>query len=261
MKGDETVRIWGYSFNENKGAHDQVRGSKWWAGRAFLHVDRKQDQRWMQFRSEWGFGSRARHTGLYFRLQDVEVEFVFFIGIAHLFSLWFSIEPPPALRKRLYRVDRRIGFRIFDGALWIDGWVPENEWRRGDRRWTIRPADLLFGKEHYKKHPLGTHRATVFMPEGDYLATVELFESEWKRPRGWARRIQRATITPDTPIPIPGKGENSWDIDDDAIHSSTMPARTVADAVAGLYASVMNTRERHGGKNWMPEKGARGWTR
>ena len=34
------------------------------------------------------------------------------------------------------------------------------------------------------------------------------------------------------PIPVPGKGENSWDCDDDAIHSSHGPHSTVHQAVA-----------------------------
>jgi hypothetical protein len=65
------------------------------------------------------------------------------------------------------------------------------------------------------------------------------------------RRI-RAKITPDTPIPFPGKGENSWDCGEDATHSMTCNATNEQEAVAKLVASVLNDRYRHGGKNWRP---------
>lgn len=55
------------------------------------------------------------------------------------------------------------------------------------------------------------------------------------------------------PIPVPGKGENSWDCDDDAIHSSHGPHSTVHQAVAALVASVYRDRTRYGsGPEWQP---------
>jgi hypothetical protein len=62
----------------------------------------------------------------------------------------------------------------------------------------------------------------------------------------------RAEITPDKPIPVPGKGENSWDCDDDASYGMTCAAQTPAEAVAHYSASIQRDRQRHGGNHWVP---------
>lgn len=93
------------------------------------------------------------------------------------------------------------------------------------------------------------------MPEHPYPATVRLFESTWKRPRWpFARRMVRAEIEVEGGIPHPGKGENSWDCDDDATYSLTCQARTAEDAVAKLVGSVLRDRRNYGGRSWRPRE-------
>ena len=77
--------------------------------------------------------------------------------------------------------------------------------------------------------------------------------SIWTFGRCWwnlTERVVRAEITPDTPIPHPGKGENSWDCGEDAIHSLTCQASTTHDAVGEIVKAVLRSRYRYGGLMW-----------
>lgn len=59
-------------------------------------------------------------------------------------------------------------------------------------------------------------------------------------------------------VPVPGKGENSWDCGEDGTQSILFgvdtPIRTYVDAANAFQASVQKTRLRYGGKDWMPER-------
>lgn len=60
-----------------------------------------------------------------------------------------------------------------------------------------------------------------------------------------------------SPVPIPGKGENSHDQEDSAIHSCTFSIDTHTshkDAINEFRAGVIKDRERYGGANWTPTK-------
>jgi hypothetical protein len=57
-----------------------------------------------------------------------------------------------------------------------------------------------------------------------------------------------------TPIPHPGKGENSYDCEDDATYSLTTEARNEAEAIGAMVATVMRSRQKYGGLNWQPKQ-------
>lgn len=155
-----------------------------------------------------------------------------------------------------YGNGRTFGMRIFDGTIWFDCYHDPMEWRSSDPKWqhfNVVPMDVLFGRPKYSERDLDHQRVEVPMPEAAYPATVKMFESTWKRPRlPWAKKIIRAEITPDKPIPFPGKGENSWDCGGDATHSMTCAADSPFKAAMALSESVMRDRVRHGGQNWRP---------
>jgi hypothetical protein len=154
---------------------------------------------------------------------------------------------------------RNIGLRWFEGSLWVDLWNDPMESRSVDPWWwhlSICPMDLLLGRTRYEQTELTKERVVVPMPEGGYPATVEIFESVWRRPRwpGVWRRMIRSTVTPDTPIPFPGKGESEYDCGEDATHSMTGAYDTALKAAMGLSESVMRRRIRYGaGWNYQPE--------
>lgn len=199
-------------------------------------------------------------------LADMEhaISAHFCIGLINLY-LWYEswklhqwISSWTRRPDQLYSNGRTIGFSWYQGSLSIDLWYDPMEHRRVDPKWWhlyITPVDIIFG--HTKYTELGREKVHVEvpMPEACYPATVELYEAEWRRPRwpGVWRRIKRCTITPDTPIPVPGKGENAWDCGEDATHSLTCPAKDAHEAVVKLVSSVLEKRYRRGGKLWRPE--------
>jgi hypothetical protein len=123
---------------------------------------------------------------------------------------------------------------------------------------TIAPLDTLLGPRRTDYDAIRTVRAVVPMPEGAYPCAVTLADAVCRRPR-WPWRKQRwpsADVALDTPIPVPGKGENAWDCDDDAIHSHHGPAADVAAALAAVTESALRDRERYATLAWTP---AAGW--
>ena len=130
-----------------------------------------------------------------------------------------------------------------------------------DWYWNYR--DWLFGKPIYSESQRNSRlgglptSGIMKMPEGDYKMKLEFYTSYRHRPRSpFVKSLHRVEITPEKPVPIPGKGENSWDLDEDATYSSTMPVngRTTEELIADFKQSSMERRERYGGKNWLPEK-------
>jgi hypothetical protein len=56
------------------------------------------------------------------------------------------------------------------------------------------------------------------------------------------KKQRHAHIEAPSGVPIPGKGENSWDLDDDAIYGMTSGAKSVKEAVSKFMESVRKTR-------------------
>lgn len=103
----------------------------------------------------------------------------------------------------------------------------------------------------------GEPRPTIVpMPEGNYPATVTKEERIWQRKRwpfSYKRRVDYSIDIP-TGIPVPGKGENSWDCDDDGIYGTggDSPHAAVGNAVG----SALRSREQYGsGVAWVPTRG------
>lgn len=175
-----------------------------------------------------------------------------------LFALWFHWEPAKWREVK----DRSYQLSWHGGGIWgqwgTNQWGDMEDWSSPPwwRRWHFDPMDFLFGRQKYTARDLDTVVTTVPAPEGAYPASIRFFESTWTRPRWpwWplTRRRDRADIELQKPVPIPGKGENSWDCGEDAIHSLTCPASTVGEAVAAVVESYTRTRERHGGRDWKP---------
>ena len=137
-------------------------------------------------------------------------------------------------------------------------WAKEHEWARADPWWVrgvvIDVEGVLFGRPTHEATVVDSGVCVVPMPERNYEATYEVTEhvDRWSRRLGRFRDPQVWHITeiePGAPIPVPGKGENSWDLDDDAIHASSVAGRNVSDAIGKLVASALSTRERHGGQH------------
>lgn len=223
--------------------------------RAWLYFNHAGGHAQKTLRLEWHLWGNAKHTGLTVdRNCKFNCEMLLFVGCYGLFFLFIGLEHP-AFRR--WQTNRTTGIRIFSGCIWIDVWSDPDEYQSSYPWWkktiTIDPAGLILGHRKYSTRDISVHDATVWMPEGDYPATVRMFEATWKRPR-WphaSRRI-RAEVEMKTPIPVPGKGENAWDLDDDAIYSIITPADTVTQAVVAIRQSALASRKKYGGDDWQP---------
>lgn len=156
---------------------------------------------------------------------------------------------------------REIGVRVFDGGIWFDFWGDPSGW--GPRRaWSIHPLqgflNSVFGRTNYSQVDVTEKREYVNLPEGYIPATVKRYRSIWKRPRlpFNHRSIWYVEIEPIVPVPIPGKGENSWDIEDDGIHSSSKRGYDIHQALSEFADDIIKRRLKHGGYSWRPDYGS-----
>lgn len=234
-----------------------------WHGRAWLHLDELR-----ALRVEW---SLHPELGAGARLAVLDGDDTLKAHVrTPLLGLFFGLATDP--RERLAKVlqalvgptdiSEKYGARelnvYLQGAtlvwkLWVDpgGWTNTRpRWRHG----SIDFADAVLGKAVYSSASLETVDIVVPMPEGSYAGVCTLTEDTWKRPRWFARRVARAKVDMRDPIPIPGKGENSWDCGEDAVHGLTTPARSVAEGIAAVVGSALRTRERRAGIGYVPER-------
>lgn len=189
-----------------------------------------------------------------------------------LFGVYVSAEHPivAKLRDRIIRAwplkrqsysfsGRDFSLAFHDhGVFWSIG-ADDMGWSSDTPRW-----------RHGAWHPLGhfmrqgepevleTREVLVPMPERSYKGTARLERTRWgfgKLPRLFDRIDYHVDLemAPGEQVPVPGKGENSYDCDEDATFSISCPAQTIEDGVGRLVASVLRDRWRRGGARWKPE--------
>lgn len=157
-----------------------------------------------------------------------------------------------------HRDESRVtGFRLAKDHGEFQVWHPRDSHRR-DTPWYrysyVNWDRMLFGNPTVDTEVIEQGTTVVPMPERIYDATYEIHRST----RRWTKRLgrlrpadvnYRTDIRPLDPVPVPGKGENSWDCDDDALYSILFGGRSVEKAVASLVESALSTRRRHGGQH------------
>jgi hypothetical protein len=254
------------SYRDERGRLCTLKGSMWEYGRCWLSfpVDPEygSSNKTVKFNFNWHFGSKVRLFMLTFDVGGDESDFHLTWAIERLFYFSLGIENiiPRNLKKRWkwwpsWEV-RETGIRIVleQGWIWLDTFYDGSDSSK-NRRWqhiTLTPLDWLFGKVKHSSEDLSNSDVIVSLPEANYQTKVRMFRSTWKRPR-WPRSLvlTRADIEVEGGIPIPGKGENSWDLDDDAVFSLTTPAESVEEACLKLIDDVTGTRKRRG---WVEAK-------
>lgn len=233
--------------NLNEDRNGKVKGSGLRKGRAWFHFTRK------TIHVEWYFLDNLS-TALTFERDKFgdPAGYSFHIAIWKLFALFFSLEGIRWPYTDLNDSRRVVGFRIFDGSIWWDLWSDNLGY--GPQRtavWHVR--DWVLGRAKYSRQVISEGDTSISMPEGNYPVHYQECLDTWKRPRWKARTIRRFDMDMgEDGIPIPGKGENSWDMDDTAILSGTYVADNLLSALHKLRASANRDRERYGGKNWTP---------
>ncbi len=208
------------------------------------------------FRFSWNLRSRFAHA--YFDVDRGDAALTLSIALPPV-ALWFSVESWRFLHPLTERTrDRSVSLKFHDGCLWWRAWADPNTWSSKTPRWrdgNVSVVDLLLGREHVSSEPDGVPVSVLVpMPEGTYAGTCHISRIRRERPRWFSSTTHVAQLKLDEPVPVPGKGENSWDCDEDAIYSMSCEARTPAEAVAELVKSALRSRERHGSLDWRPEK-------
>lgn len=256
--GEHRVSWHAQNLNERFVNGQRLLGPMWQHGRAWFRAFG------FTVHPSWFLSLRRHHIGLRVEVGR-EDDLAFHIGLPCV-SLWLSVECQ-ALRRLCSRIGHReISVRVHGGSLWWVLGIDDSE-RRYPRSFldkvkagSFDPIRFLFGRDSYERTTLSVAEAIVPLPEANYPCTIVFDRATWARPRWpwWplTRRRYGSTLTLDRehPIPVPGKGENSWDCDEDAFYSLSSGETTVAGAVANAVKRSLETRRRYGGRNWQPEK-------
>lgn len=272
----ESVFYWHWQ-NLNDGARSRSLEQLWRNGRAWFNF-----RKFGAIRIEWRIFGRSS-TALSFSFAGEEDDLQFHVGFYRLFSIWLTFSDVPILR-RLFEEIRSFhgyetGVRFFDYAVWLDlcmndawgsrqinwinripglgGWAgitykDQNHWH--GIQVNVHYLDILLGREQHSEQVIGEpvecrlelHPDTTWLGRV-YKLNIQMKEHSWKRPRWFVteKRV-RADVQCNPPIPIPGKGESDWDLDDDALHGGTFNAISPEEAVQAVKRSVIETRAKYG---------------
>lgn len=246
------------NLDERPGDADEASGALWRHGRAWLRplaTDPTAARPEIGFGAEWMIGELGAAFGL--RVEDRELTLH---GALPGISLWLHGEPLPATLGRALRSlagatereDVELGVRILGGVVSWELLLPTGRWRwghAGGARWRSGWVRLV-PETTFSSEPIGDLRLVdVPMPEGSYRWSVQM---ERCAVHSFLRRdeiVLRAhcEALEDQQIPIPGKGENSWDCGSDALSAlTTIGAQSVEDAVGRIVSSVLETRRKRG---------------
>lgn len=123
-------------------------------------------------------------------------------------------------------------------------------WKKGGWSWYLNIADKLKGKFTVSKKIIEEKDILVPMPEKSYKAHAVLADWTWHYKRWFPKTIRRCEIKIPEGLPHAGKGENSWDCEDDATFGlTTGKVRSIAEAVGDLVGMTLETRVKNGGWN------------
>jgi hypothetical protein len=131
----------------------------------------------------------------------------------------------------------------------------------GVEKW-IDIADLVMGRDRYEAVQEARYELEVnLIGEPTYQVDAVVERATWTRTRPgwrWRRKTRLSVDLSFSPgIPVPGKGENSWDCGDDAVYSIHRPVddaseEAVVRACDKAVAGIRKTRRQRGGEDWKP---------
>jgi len=209
------------------------------------------------------------HLGATVEIDGMESRYDFHLGLPKAtFGLRFG-------RPRYPSREREYGWRYHNGTLRLLGGASPNESSRDQPWWWEVAIDfekLLFGKARHERRLLGEGPGVVAMSEALYPCKIEIEAARWWRTRDPLGLFRRESVAADIefeePVPVPGKGENAWDVEDDSIGAMHLPLGADADGVVanrrllyGCYieaadracVEISRQRERYGGPGWSPK--------
>ena len=209
------------------------------------------------------FPPRAAHFGAGVRVHREGVTAHTYLGLV---SVFVTSDAPPVERLARRIVGAR-GSRDLSVLAYLEPaaadppcvqwsvWVDRDQddggasWRRGC--WF--PLDTFLGRFEVQTEQGEAVPVVIPMPEGVYHGTACREVRTWTRPRwpGAWLRIEDVSVEVPDGVPIPGKGEMGYDIDDDALCGWSHRG-PVSEAVIHGIASALRTRAQRGGIAWRP---------
>lgn len=230
---------WFRFHSQNLAKEDRTKGWSWRCWWQMLGHD---------FRFE--INTQRLKFGAYIELDHVDNELAFHIAPI-FFQAWFTIGK--VFKKSDWKKGKNLlGFSLFEEYFWIYLWTHEDGYGSSKRNWrhvTIRWKDILMGGMDYSTKPIRGEDTVIALPEATYPVHIEFVRSTWKR-RRWPWKVERTQvdIKCEPGIPVPGKGENSWDCGTDhtrGLHCTVDRAST-AEALGKLLEAVVSTRIKYG---------------
>jgi hypothetical protein len=235
-------------------------------GRGWLNFGEARS--WMTLGFEWSCPSYMKNLGFEVDLNHYGdtaiggrislVLFTFYWSVENR-TLYNLLEKITKRRDDTYTNGRTIGFDISPHSISVSLWYDPMESQGSDPWWWHGYWDtqrLLKGKAHYSEQELREDECMIIMPERSYPARFKIYIARWEYPRWFTQTKEMIEFKMVEGIPIPGKGENSWDCGDDAVMGTTKEHRgSLRDAMNEVAMDAMKTRIRHGGSmNWLPKK-------
>lgn len=155
-----------------------------------------------------------------------------------------------------FRIDEPRQIQVYISGCHVHWsfWQPLHEWSTSTPKWRqggFFLEDVLLGSARYSKRLVDDPvDAIASFPEGSYRLKLQREIATWKRPR-WPWPIVRESVDirleRDGAIPqFRGKGENSYDCDDDAIFGMGSEGHSYEHAVATYVEAVLRNRRKYG---------------
>ncbi len=176
-------------------------------------------------------------------------------------GIFWSWSPPFSWNRRVpwsgkyNEIEREIALSWHGGILWWRFLCPTMGSSRDRFHHEFHIGDWLLGRPVYTRELLESDipvSITVgqWPEDGPYTGTAQRWHCEWKRRFSTLRRDDVMVSMNPPGLPLPGKGENSWDCDDDGIYG--FGGLTLESAIEHAIASVKRDRLRYGGPKWRP---------
>lgn len=208
---------------------------------------------------------------------DFVIHLAFGIGLWITFTDFLPNNWYPTDRSDTYGSlpgERDLSIRFHHWSLWWCFWKDNSRWCSGDSKLRSGSFDfvrLLKGKHDCKWIVLEKEIHTISMTEKDYSVEVtkELridFWQRWFTNKSISYKVKCGYYDEskkfiECPIPVEGKGENSWDCGENARYSSSFPAKNdnhniknCSEAALYFEQDINKDRIRYGGKNWIPKE-------
>lgn len=256
----------------------------WRHGRAWWYITPRDENKWRHgpgARLEWSVGRDSHLTIDLTILDDEGDDIQIGLGLPWLFRAWFTLTHLPLFDRIPYKWRRNFGYqtslKIYSGSIWIhvlhsEMWGAAPVWRRSPSWISIWKSvgykeyrgvgfnisfnfdRLIFGKHERTEENIGESVQREIPIEPDNRLGLRYYgmfqqkrETRWRSHFPWRRRraVYWDIEVRDPPLHA-GKGENSWDLDDDGIVGTSAFVDTIEEAIADYQDRVQRDRKKYG---------------